>query len=244
VVSRAGRRSSDGSGDPAGLASAPVDETTHPTPPSDRVRLRRHAERGRYGHDDVAAVLDAGMVAHVGVVTADGPIVLPMAYGRDDEHLYLHGARANALLGAAGEAEVCVTVTLLDGLVIGRSAFHNSMNFRSVVVRGVARPVTDDDARRRALALVSDHVVATWDRARPVSDGELRRTEVVAVALAEASVKVRTGPPVDEPDDYAGPWWAGVVPVTTVLGAPEPDPALDPGVPVPEAVARLEDTTR
>lgn len=184
------------------------------------------------------------MIAHVGVVTDDGPLVLPMAYGRDDDTLYLHGAVANHLLASAADAEVCVTVTLVDGLVMARTPFHNSMNYRSVVVRGQAREVADPDERLRALRLITDHVVANWDHGRPVSDADLRRTRVAAVSLDEASAKIRTGDPVDEPEDVAGPWWAGVIPVETRFGAPRPAADLAPGVDprppfaVPDGVGR------
>lgn len=200
------------------------------SPPSPRTRVRRGADRAHYDPGTVRGILDAAMIAHVGVVTDDGPLVLPMAYGRDDDTLYLHGAVANHLLGSADGADVCVTVTLVDGLVMARTPFHNSMNYRSVVVRGRARAVTDPDERLRALRAVTDHVIENWDLGRPVSDAELRRTRVLAVPLDEASAKVRTGDPVDEPEDVAGPWWAGVIPVETRLGAPRPAADLAPGV--------------
>ena len=213
-------------------------DTEETAAPSDRVRLRRTATRGRYDRDAVHAVLDAGMVAHVGVSTPEGPVVLPMAYGRDDDTLYLHGASANALLGAGVDAELCATVTLLDGLVLARTPFHNSMNFRCVVVRGRGRRITDPDEHRAALVRITDHVVATWDLGRPPSDSELRRTLVLALPLTEASVKVRRGDPVDEPEDVAGPHWAGTVAVRTTFGEPVPAADLAEGVAVPDGVRR------
>ena len=186
-----------------------------PAPPSDRVRVRRFAARARYERSEVLGILDAGLIAHVGVSTPDGPVVLPMAYGRDDEHLYLHGAVGNHLLRAGDGQEICVTVTHLDGLVMARTPFHNSMNYRSVVVRGSARRIVDGDRKLRALRIITDHVVPNWDNTRLPSASDLRSTLVLELPLAEASAKVRVGDPVDEPEDLAGPWWAGVVPVST-----------------------------
>src|SRR3954471_3369653 len=145
-------------------------------PASKRVRLRRGANRAEYDRDAILAVLDAGLVAHVGVVTDDGPIVLPMAYGRTDQWLYVHGSVANAALRAAADRDICITVTIVDGMVVGRCPFHNSMNYRGVVVRGRARKVTDPDEHTRALKLVSDHVMPTWDTARQPNAAEIRKT--------------------------------------------------------------------
>jgi len=199
--------------------------TTTAEPPSDRVRVRRKADRARYDATTVHAILDAAFVAHVGFVTEHGPCVLPMAFARVDDHLYLHGATGNAMLRALDDADVCVTVTLVDGLVMSRSAFHHSMNYRSVVVLGRASVVTDDDEKDRGLRAVVDHMVAGRSEAcRPPTVEELRATRVVRVPLDEASAKVRTGPPIEDPADLDPPlWWGGVVPVTTVLGEPEPD---------------------
>ena len=188
--------------------------------PSARTKVRRGADRARYGRHDVLGILDAGLIAHVGVSTPEGPIVLPMAYGRDDERLYLHGAAANHLLSSGDGHEVCVTVTCLDGLVMARTPFHNSMNYRSMVVRGRATRIDDEQGKRRALQFVTDHVVVNWDTRRPPSQIDLRKTLVLELPLTEASAKVRSGDPVDEPDDIAGSWWAGVVPITTRFEAP------------------------
>ena len=220
--------------------------TTEPPPPgpaTERVRVRRGTRRADYDRGTALAVLDAGLVAHLGVTTPEGPLVLPMAYGRTDEWLYLHGAAANGVLGSAVDHEVCVTVTLLDALVVARSPFHNSMDYRCVVVRGRARRVDDPAERRQALRLVSDHVVPTWDAGRPPTGSELRRTLVVAVPLAEVSVKVRAGGPGDEPEDLDGPHWGGHVPLRTEFGEPVPSPDLPTGVAAPEAVAELAGRT-
>jgi nitroimidazol reductase NimA-like FMN-containing flavoprotein (pyridoxamine 5'-phosphate oxidase superfamily) len=208
-------------------------------PASDRVRLRRGANRAEYDRDAILAVLDAGMVAHVGVVTDDGPIVLPMAYGRDDGWLYVHGSIANAALRAAVDADICITVTILDGMVVGRCPFHNSMNYRGVVVRGRARLVDDPTEHRAALRLVSDHVMPTWDSAREPTATEIRKTMVVAVPLVEMSAKIRTGDPIDEPEDVDGAHWAGHVPLRTTWEAPVDAADLPDDVSIPAAIAAL-----
>lgn len=203
-------------------------------PASDRVKVRRHSERGTYSPDEVNAVLDEAMIAHVGVAAPDGPVVLPMAFGRHGAVLYLHGAVGNSLLRGADSAEVCVTVTLLDGLVLARSAYHHSMNYRSVVVRGAGRRVTEAAELDVALRCITDHIVRRWDESRPVTPAELRATQVLAVPLDEASVKSRTGDPVDDKADLDGPHWAGVVPVSVMLGEPVPAANLDDGIAVPD----------
>ena len=209
-------------------------------PASDRTTVRRGATRAEYGRSELLAILDAGMVAHVGVVTATGPIVLPMAYGRTESHLLLHGAAANAMLRDSVGHDVCVTVTLVDGVVVARSPFHNSMNYRSVVVRGLAEAVEDPDEKRSALRRISDHVVETWAYGREPADAEIRRTIVVKVPLAEISGKVRTGGPVDEPHDLDGPHWGGYVPLDTTWGAPVDAGDLAAGVRSPPSVEALE----
>jgi nitroimidazol reductase NimA-like FMN-containing flavoprotein (pyridoxamine 5'-phosphate oxidase superfamily) len=197
------------------------------------------AQRGSYDRDAVFAVLDAGLIAHVGVISDEGPIVLPMAYGRTDEWLYLHGSVANAALRAAVGADICATVTIVDGIVVGRSPFHNSMNYRSVVVRGTARRVDHADEQLAALRVVSDHVTPTWATGRPPTQGELRTTLVVAIALVEMSAKVRSGDPIDEPADLDGPYWAGYVPIASSWGRPVPSADLRDGVDVPNAIASM-----
>ena len=213
--------------------------------PSTRTRVRRGAPRARYGREDVLGILDAGLIAHVGVTTPDGPLVLPMAYGRDDDWIYLHGAAANHLLNTGDGHEVCVTVTHLDGLVMARTPFHNSMNYRSVVVRGRATRIVDEQRRLYALELITDHVVAHWDLVRPPSQSDLRKTMVLELPLAEASAKVRAGDPVDEPEDIAGPWWAGVVPITTRFETPAASADLagdsQPPAPIADLAGRTPD---
>jgi uncharacterized protein len=197
------------------------------------------AHRGTYDHGAVLEVLDAGMIAHVGVVADEGPIVMPMAYGRSEDELYLHGSVANAALRSAVGRDVCVTVTIVDAIVVGRTPFHNSMNYRSVVVRGTARQVEDPDELIAALQSVSDHVVPTWETGRPPSANELRQTLVVAVPLVEISAKIRSGGPIDDPADLDGPHWAGHVPIRRVWEQPLPSEDLPDGVAVPAAIGAL-----
>jgi uncharacterized protein len=197
------------------------------------------ADRGVYDRRAVFEILDAGMIAHVGVVTEQGPIVLPMAYGRTDDWLYLHGSVANAALRAAPGQDVCVTVTLVDGVVVGRTPFHNSMNYRSVVVRGPARQVDDADEHVTALRIISDHVMPTWATGRAPTAAEIRKTLVVAVPLTEISAKVRQGGPIDEPSDIAGPHWSGHVPISSTWGQPVPADDLPDGIVAPAGIAAL-----
>jgi len=208
--------------------------------PSSRTTVRRGANRALYATEEVIAILDAGMIAHVGVQTPDGPLVLPMAYGRDETTLYLHGAAANHILGTGAGHEICATVTHVDGLVMARTPFHNSMNYRSVVVRGLATKIETKDSKLRALKIITDHIVENWDVGREVSDIDEKKTLVLEMPLSEASAKVRAGDPIDEPEDMAGPWWAGVIPVTTTIGEPYPAADLTGTNPVPAAYSALD----
>lgn len=208
--------------------------------PTGRTQLRRHRERGRADPADLFRVLDAGRVCHLGVVIDGAPAVLPTGYGRQGATLFLHGSSANRALIAADGAEVCVTVTHLDGLVCARSAFHCSVNYRSAMIFGVARLVAGREPKLAALRAITEQLIpGHWAAARPPSPKELAATSVLALPLAEASVKVRHGPPADEPEDHALGIWAGVVPAALTFGAPEPDPALAPGAPFPEHIRRL-----
>lgn len=211
--------------------------------PSPRVKVRRGANRAEYAQPTIFEILDAGMIAHVGVQTPDGPLVLPMAYGRDDDTLYLHGAAANHLLGSGEGHEICATVTHVDGLVMARTPFHNSMNYRSVVVRGLATKITDDEAKLRALKIITDHVVANWDEGRPVSEIDNKKTLVLEMPLAEASAKVRGGDPIDDEADMAGPWWSGVIPVETRFGEPYAAADLTGTNPMPSQYGALAGKT-
>jgi uncharacterized protein len=208
-----------------------------PEAPSPRTTVRRQRQRGVYDPTTIEAVLDEALICHVGAVVDGAPVVLPTVHARRGRTLYLHGARANALLRAGDGAEVCVTATLVDGLVLARSAFHHSVNYRSVVVRGPARAVTDPDEQRSALEALVDHVAPGRSReTRAPSDEELRATLVLAVGLDEASAKGRTGPPIDEPEDHALPHWAGELPLRLEAGPPRPDPDLPADRAVPASV--------
>jgi len=202
--------------------------------PTTRTRVKRLAKRGVYEKAAVNAILDEGIVCHVGF-TADGQTyVIPTGYVRVDDRIYVHGSPASRMLGALNQAlDVCITVTLIDGLVLARSAFHHSMNYRSVVVLGKARLVTDADEKVAALRAFVNHVVpGRWDEVRQPTAKELQGTHVLALPLDEVSAKVRTGPPIDDEEDYALPIWAGVVPLRTAPGEPVGDPRLLPGLPI------------
>ncbi len=197
------------------------------------------ADRAAYDHAAIFEVLDAGIIAHVGVVSDEGPIVVPMAYGRTDDWLYVHGSVANAALRAAPGQDICVTVTIVDGMVVGRTPFHNSMNYRSVVVRGPARQVDDAGEHLTALRIISDHVMPTWDTGREPTATEIRKTMVVAVPLVEMSAKIRGGGPVDEATDINGPHWSGHVPIHSTWEQPVPADDLPDGIVVPLGIAAV-----
>src|SRR5262249_20163948 len=191
-----------------------------------RTRLRRHAERGKTEHADLLAVLDTGMICHLGVVVNGSPLVLPTAYGRLGDTLYLHGASANRSLHAAHAQDVSVTVTTDGGLVCARSVFSHSVNYRCALVFGTARIVTDRDERLAGLRAVTEQLIpGRWDAVRAPTRKELAATSVLAIPLAEASVKVRIGPPGDEPEDLELPVWAGVRATAVRFAEPEPAPA-------------------
>jgi nitroimidazol reductase NimA-like FMN-containing flavoprotein (pyridoxamine 5'-phosphate oxidase superfamily) len=209
--------------------------------PSERSRIRQLRENARYDAASVHAVLDAGLVAHVGFVQDGEPRVIPMLYARDGERLYLHGAsKARITRLLASGAPVCATVTLLDGIVAARSAFNSSLHYRSVVVFGRARLLQAEAARLAALRAISEHAMpGRWDELRAPSEQELKATGVLELGIEAASAKVSDGPPEDAEEDYATPVWAGVVPLESRLGAPIPCPRLTPGVEVSPSIARL-----
>ncbi|MCD0448344.1 pyridoxamine 5'-phosphate oxidase family protein [Actinocorallia sp. API 0066] len=193
---------------------------------TERTRLGRARDRAGTDRADLYSILDAGLICHLGVVRPDGaPMVVPTGYGRIDDTLYLHGSTGALSLRAGGE--VCVTVTHLDGIVLARSAFHHSMNYRSAMIYGAPRKVTDPEEHLAALRAITEHLApGQWDVVRTPTRKELAATLVVALPLTESSVKTRTGPPVDDEADYALPLWAGVLPLTTTFGPPIPDPRL------------------
>jgi nitroimidazol reductase NimA-like FMN-containing flavoprotein (pyridoxamine 5'-phosphate oxidase superfamily) len=203
--------------------------------PTARTTLRRLPQRGSFERETVYGILDEGFVCHVGFVVDGQPFVIPTAYGRKGDVLYIHGARASRMQKAlAAGAGVCVTVTLVDGLVLARSAFHHSINYRSVVVLGRARVVESEEEKSAALEAFTEHVVpGRWAEVRWPNAQELAATTVLAIQLSEASAKVRTGPPIDDEEDYALAVWAGVLPLGVEPGAPEADPRLPAGTPVP-----------
>jgi hypothetical protein len=207
--------------------------------PTARSTPGRHGERARKDRSELYALLDEGMICHLGVVLDGAPVVLPTCYGRLGDTLYLHGSTGATSLRGGVHTPVCVTVTLLDGLVYARSVFSHSANYRCAVVHGVPVPVTDDSEKLAALRAIVENVTpGSWDHARGPDRKELAATSVLALPLTEASVKVRSGPPGDaDSQDAAGPAWAGVVPVRTTFGLPQPCPGLAGDVPVPTHVA-------
>ena len=200
-----------------------------------RTQIRRKPDRGRYDLATIRAILDEAFLCHVADDLGSGPVIIPMAFGRVDDDIYLHGAAGNALLRAiARGSDVCVAVTLTDGLVLARSAFHHSMNYRSVVVFGTGVQVDDVDEKRRAVDAIVDHVIAGRSAdARPPTDAELRATLVVRIAISEASAKVRTGGPIDDDEDLALPIWGGHIPLRIVADSPIADPDVPAGVATP-----------
>ncbi|MFE3460677.1 pyridoxamine 5'-phosphate oxidase family protein [Nocardiopsis aegyptia] len=203
---------------------------------TERTRLGRAKHKARTDRQELYDLLDTGMVCHLGVVVRGAPMVVPTCYGRVGDTLYVHGSTGARSLRAPGE--VCVTVTHLDGIVLARSVFHHSVNHRSAMIYGTPREVTDEAEHLAALRAVTEQLApGQWDAVRPPTAKELSGTRVLALSLEEASVKVRTGPPADDEEDYALPTWAGVLPVRQVFGAPEPDPALAEGIGVPAHIA-------
>ncbi|HEY4974014.1 MAG TPA: pyridoxamine 5'-phosphate oxidase family protein [Steroidobacteraceae bacterium] len=202
-------------------------------PATPRTRIRRLPKRGSYDKLAVHAILDQGFICHVGFALDAQPYVIPTVYARADSTLYIHGSAVSRMLRTLSQSvPVCITVTLLDGLVLARSAFHHSLNYRSVVMLGNATLVDDLDEKMQALTLITNHVVPQrWEEARTPNELELRQTSVLALPLEEVSAKVRSGPPVDDEEDYVLPIWAGVVPVETRLGVPISDGRVLPGVP-------------
>lgn len=200
--------------------------------PTERSVVRRRPDRASYELERIHAVLDEGLVAHVGIAVDGQPYVIPMAYGRDGDRLILHGSVAARLMRALDRGlPVCVTVTILDGLVLSRSSFHHSMNYRSVVVLGTARRIDERTAAARALDALVEHVVpGRTAETRPATDVELRQTMVLELPIEEASLKERTGGPLDEPEDLELPVWAGVIPLRTSRGEPVPNDDLAAGV--------------
>ena len=213
---------------PCLLKKAPMQE--RPQAPTSRTRVRRHPERAAYDRAALEAILDEGLIAHVGLVDDGSPVVIPTMYVRDGERLYLHGSRAARWIRLAiGGAELCVAVTLLDGLVLARSAFHHSMNYRSVIIYGHAALVEDRDEQLHANARLVDHVVRERSHdVRAPHQKELDATAILSMNIAEASVKTRTGGPIDDAGDTTLATWAGVIPARMAFDAPLPDTTIPP----------------
>ena len=204
-------------------------------PVTDRTTLKRLPKRGVYDRELVYGILDEGFICHVGFAVDGRAFVIPTGYARVEDKLYIHGSQASRMLRTLAQGiDVCVTVTLVDGLVLARSAFHHSMNYRSVVVFGKASVVEDPEEKLAALRSLSEQVIrGRWDDARKPNDQELKATTVLSLPLVEVSAKVRTGPPLDDEEDYELPIWAGVIPLRLAAAAPVADPRLPTNIQPP-----------
>jgi len=210
--------------------------------PTERTQVKRLPKRGVYDREAIYKILDEAFLCHVGFVVDGQPYVIPTGYARAGDTLYIHGSAASRMLRTLSEGvAVAVTVTLVDGLVLARSAFHHSMNYRSVVVLGTATPVEESAAKTEALRAFTEQVApGRWAEIRWPTEQELKATTVLALPLAEASAKVRTGPPIDDEEDYALSVWAGVLPLELTPHAPIADPRLPAGIPVPGYVTNYK----
>jgi uncharacterized protein len=214
-------------------------------PASDRVRVRRQPERGLYDRASIDAILDAGLIAHVAFLEGEQPICIPTLYARLGDQVYIHGSRASRTLRAlAAGAEACLTVTLVDGLVLARSVFEHSANYRSAVLLGSFRRIEGEQERLAAYEAFTERLLpGRWREARPPSPQELKATDILAMRIDEASAKARSGPPSDDAsDDAALDVWAGVLPLRTAFGEPQSSPGLRDGIPLPRSVERLLDS--
>ena len=215
---------------------------SQPYTPTPRTRLVREADRAVYDRETAYGILDEGFLCHVGFVADGQPFVIPTSYGRKDASLYIHGSAASRMLRQMKEGfPVCVTVTLLEGLVLARSIFNHSMNYRSVVVLGTATLVDDPSEKLEALHLLSEHIIpGRWADSRQPNERELKATSVLRLPIEEFSAKVRLGPPIDDEEDYAFPTWAGVIPLELKAGEPIDDARLDPRCKVPDYARRYK----
>jgi uncharacterized protein len=209
---------------------------------TERTRVKRLPDRGHYDRETIYAILDEAFICHVGYVVDGQPYVIPTGFARIGDDLYIHGSSASRMLRNLSQGvDVCVTVTLIDGLVLARSAFHHSINFRSVVVLGKAELVEDAEEKNNALEAFTEHVVpGRWAEVRWPSELELKATSVLKLPIDEASAKIRTGDPKDDEEDYAMDVWAGVLPLSIEPGDPAPDTLLKDGIPVPAYVRDYE----
>lgn len=212
--------------------------------PSDRATVRCLPERGTYDRDTINSILDEALICHVAFDTDDGPVAIPTIHARIGNVLYLHGSSASRMLRSTVESNVCVTATIVDGIVVARSAFHHSLNYRSVMVFGTPRVVRDRDERAAAFAAITNHVLpGRWDEARQPNEAEDRGTKLLAIDIDDASAKTRSGPPIDDEEDMALDIWAGVIPLTVQAGDPVPAPDLEAGIGTPASVRGLSDST-
>ncbi|MBC8345218.1 MAG: pyridoxamine 5'-phosphate oxidase family protein [Candidatus Marinimicrobia bacterium] len=203
---------------------------------TDRTRVRRIPERGHYDKETIYPIIDEALYCHVGINHNCSPVVIPTIHARVKDTLYIHGSAASRLLKSIpGENNICVTITLIDGIVLARSAFHHSLNYRSVVVFGKGDLVEDEREKWDALKAVSDHLVPNrWNDVREPNKKEMEATTVISISLEEASAKIRTGPPGDDDEDYALPVWAGILPTELKKGTLIPDPVLPDSIGIPE----------
>lgn len=203
---------------------------------TDRTKLKRLPKRGHFDRETVYGILDEGFICHVGFAPEGQPFVIPTGYARVDDMLYIHGSQASRMLRKlSGGLDACVTVTIIDGLVLARSAFHHSMNYRSVLIFGRATMVENREEKMKALVALSEHIIrGRWADVREPTDEEMIMTTVLELPLVEASAKIRTGPPLDDEEDYAMNVWAGVIPLKLEAGEPIKDPRLPEGIEVPE----------
>jgi uncharacterized protein len=202
---------------------------------TERTKLKRLPKRGHFDRETVYGILDEGFICHVGFAPEGQPVVIPTGYARDGDTLYIHGSAASRMLRTLSTGvDVCVTVTIIDGLVLARSAFHHSMNYRSVVVFGHARLIEDGEEKMAALLALSEHIIrGRWAEVREPTEQEMKATTVLALPLVEASAKIRTGPPLDDEEDYEMNVWAGVIPLRLIAEEPINDPRLPEGIEVP-----------
>ncbi len=219
---------------------------SQPYTPTPRTRVIREAERGVYNREVAYRILDEGFLCHVGFVADGQPFVIPTSYGRKDDHLFIHGSAASRMLRQMKDGiPVCVTVTLLDGLVLARSIFNHSMNYRSVVILGKATLVDDPREKLQGLRLLSEHILpGRWDDVRQPNEKELKATSLLRLPIEEFSAKVRTGSPIDDEEDYSFPTWAGVVPLEVMAGTPISDSRLDPAREIPAYAQHYTRATR
>jgi len=210
--------------------------------PTERTRVKRLPDRGKYDLETVFSILDEGFVCHVGFVVDGQPYVIPTGYARAGDKLYIHGSAASRMLRTlAGGVQVCVTVTLVDGIVVARSAFHSSMNYRSVVILGRATLITDPEEKAKAFEAITEHIIpGRWAEVRRPTEPEMKQTAVLVLPLEEVSAKIRTGGPKDDEEDYALPIWAGVLPLPVVPGAPIPDSRLPATVEIPGYISHYK----